>query len=270
MAVDEKALRPDSDAERPLIGVTAGSCEVRRPGVGTLPAHYIDRCNPRAVVQAGGDPVLLPAVAEADADAPERYAELLDGFVISGGTDIAPSAYGGVSSSEAGANHDLVRDAFEIALVRAARERGKPIFGVCRGMELINVAFGGSLTEARHPAESVAVDGFERVVLHQVELSPESLAAAVYESETVDVWCLHSQAPGEIAGELRATGRSQDGVVEVLEGDARDGFLLGVLFHPEFMLERNPAHLKPYAALVRAAAAHRPRAEGEQHVGLVA
>ena len=85
----------DSGAARPLVGITGGSCEVVRPGVGKLPAHYIDRRNPRAVVQAGGDPVILPAVGEADEDAPERYADQLDAFVISGGADIAPSAYGG-------------------------------------------------------------------------------------------------------------------------------------------------------------------------------
>ncbi len=259
----------DSGAARPVVGITGGSCEVVRPGVGQLPAHYIDRCNPRAVVQAGGDPVILPAVGEADEDAPERYADQLDAFVISGGADIAPSAYGGAIARDGEGAHDPARDAFEIALVRAARRRGKPILGVCRGMELINVAYGGSLAGARHAMDSAAMDGFDHVVAHSVELSPVSLAAAAYESELVDVWCLHSQAPSELGRELRATGHSQDGVVEVLEGDAREGFLLGVLFHPEFMLERNPVHLKPYQALVRAARERGVRAQGE-HLGLIA
>ena len=270
MAVGEKGLTGGTGAARPLVGITGGSCEVLRRGVGTLPSHYIDRCNPRAVVLAGGDPVVLPAVGEADEDAPERYAQLLDAFVISGGADIAPSAYGGPELRESEGDHDHVRDAFEIALVRAARRRGKPILGVCRGMELVNVAFGGSLAGARHAMEPAAMDGFDHVVAHAVELSPGSVAAAVYESEVVDVWCLHSQAPSEVGRDLRVTGQSHDGVIEVLEGDAREGFLLGVLFHPEFMFGRNSAHLKPYQALVGAALEHGPRAQGEHQVGLYA
>jgi putative glutamine amidotransferase len=250
-----------------LVGITAGSCEVLRGGVGRLPAHYIDRNNPRAVVQAGGDPVLLPAVAEGDEGAPERYAQLLDAFVISGGADVAPSAYGGQDPE---GDHDPVRDAFEIALVRAARVRGKPILGICRGMELLNVAFGGSLAEVRHATEPVAMDGFDHVVVHSVELAPGSVAAAVYESNTADVWCLHHQAPHTVGASLRVTGRARDGIIEVLEGDPKEGFLLGLLFHPEFMFGRNAAHLKPYEALVRAAREHLPRVPGEHEIGLFA
>ena len=163
-----------------------------------------------------------------------------------------------------------MRDAFEIALVRAARRRGKPILGICRGMELLNVAFGGSLAEVRHATQPGAMDGFEQVVVHSVELTPGSVAAAVYESDTADVWCLHHQAPLAVSASLRVTGRARDGIIEVLEGDPKEGFLLGLLFHPEFMLGRNAAHLKPYEALVRAAREQFPRVPGEHEIGLFA
>jgi putative glutamine amidotransferase len=236
--------------------------------VGKLRAHYIDRNNPKAVVQAGGDPLLLPAVAGGHEDAAERYAELLDGFVVSGGADVAPSAYGGPEPSPGEGDHDLVRDAFELALVRAARRRGKPLLGVCRGMEVLNVAFGGSLAEVCHATAPAAIDGLERVVEHRVELAPGSVAAAVYEAEAVDVWCLHHQAPDAVGESLLVSGRSADGVAEVIEGDPQEGFLLGVLFHPEFMFGRNAVHLRPYEALVRAARQHGLRAHGEHEVGL--
>lgn len=261
------ALEETGRTARPLVGITAGSSEVLRP-IGRLPAHYIDRNNPRAVAEAGGDPVLLPSVG--DEGAPERYAELLDAFVISGGADVAPSLYGGVDPPEGEGDHDHVRDAFELALVRAARRRGKPILGVCRGMEVLNVAFGGSLTEVRHAMDAVAVDGFDHVVVHRVELTPGSVAASVYEAESVEVWCLHHQAPSAVGESLLVSGRSADGVVEVVEGDPKEGFLLGVLFHPEFMLARNPVHLRPYQAVVRAAHEQGLRAPGEREIGLYA
>jgi putative glutamine amidotransferase len=265
MALDETGRAP-----RPLVGITSGAGEILRPGVGSVPAHYIDRTNPHAVVQAGGDPVLLPSVRDADEEAPERYAQLLDGFVISGGADIAPSAYGRVDPPEGVGDHDPVRDTFEIALVRAARRRGKPILGICRGMEVLNVAYGGGLAEVRHTLEPVALDGFDRVVVHTIELVPGSVAATAYGSDHVDVWCLHHQAPSVVGESLIVTGRSADGVVEVIEGDPKEGFLLGVLFHPEFMLARNPLHLRPYQALVEAARERGLRAPREHEVDLYA
>jgi gamma-glutamyl-gamma-aminobutyrate hydrolase PuuD len=80
-------------------------------------------------------------------------------------------------------------------------------------MEVLNVAFGGSLAEARHTLEATAVDGLDHVVVHTVALEPGSVAATAYEVEAVDVWCLHHQAPGAVAVSLAVTGRSADGVV---------------------------------------------------------
>ncbi len=242
--------RHDSGRVRPLVGITAGSYDLPI-AEGVLPSYCVDRCNPRAVVQAGGNPVIIPAVSEADEGAPERYADMLDAFVIAGGVDIAPSAYGGQDVAGGTELYDHVRDEFEIELVHAVRRRGKPILGVCRGMELITVALGGTLVDdVRHDVEPIPVDGFDRMVLHQVTLTPGSLAASVYEGTAVDVGCLHHQAPGTVPSALTVTGRAPDGVVEVVEGDRSSGFLLGLLFHPEYMIERNDVHLRPYRALV--------------------
>jgi putative glutamine amidotransferase len=238
---------------RPLIGVTAGSTDVAILE-GRLPAFYAGRANPRAIVRAGGDPVLLGAVAEAGADAAERYAEALDGFVLAGGVDIAPSAYGASGTGEESADH--ARDAFEIALVKAARSLGKPMLGVCRGMEIVSVAFGGSIVDGvQHAVASQRMDGFERVVRHRIALAPGSLAASVYGAGEVEVACLHHQRPAAIPEPLIASGWASDGVIEALEGDPAEGFLLGLLWHPEYTFERDPIHLRPYEALVRAASA---------------
>jgi putative glutamine amidotransferase len=244
---------PACARERPLVGITGGSYELPI-AEGTLPSYCVDRCNPRAIVQAGGDPVLLAAIDEADEGAADRYADALDAFVLAGGVDIAPSTYGQLDPYEEAADHEPVRDRFEIALVHAARARGKPILGVCRGMELITVAFGGTLIDGvRHDTETVPLDGFERMVLHTIALRPGSLAESVYESADVDVGCLHHQGVDSIPSELIPSAWAPDGVIEAVEGDRCEGFLLGLLFHPEYLISRNPIHLRPYRALIAAA-----------------
>jgi putative glutamine amidotransferase len=240
-----------ADVPRPLIGVTAGSTDVTILE-GRLPAFYAGRANPRAIVRAGGDPVILGAVPEASPDAADHYAEALDGFVLAGGVDIAPSAYGATAGPEDSADH--ARDRFELALVRAARRRRKPILGVCRGMEILAVAFGGVIVDGvQHTVAPGPMAGFERVVRHRIALAPGSLAASVYGATELEVACLHHQRPDAIPEPLTASGWAADGVIEALEGDPADGFLLGLLWHPEYIFEADPVHLRPYQALVEAA-----------------
>jgi putative glutamine amidotransferase len=254
MAIAGNGL-PREQRRRPLVGITGGRYDLPIEE-GILPSYGVDRCNPTAVVQAGGDPVLVVAVDQADESAPERYADMLDAFVFAGGVDIAPSAYGEPDPPPGEAVLDHVRDRFEVALLHAVRARGKPILGVCRGMELMTVAYGGTLVDGvEHPTEPVPLDGFERMVLHRVALAPGSLAAAVYGAEEVDVGCLHHQGAGTIPSGLTVSGWAPDGVVEAIEGDREAGFFLGLLFHPEYMISRNPVHLKPYQALIEAARA---------------
>jgi putative glutamine amidotransferase len=238
---------------RPLIGVTAGSTDVTILE-GNLPAFYAGRANPRAIIAAGGDPVILGAVAETDPGAAERYADALDGFVFAGGVDIAPSLYGGSGSAEDEEVADHARDGFELALVKSARKQGKPILGVCRGMQLINVAFGGTIVDGvEHHVEPAPMDGFGSVVRHRIKLEPTSLAADVYDEDEVEVACLHHQQTGEMPEGLSASGWASDGVVEAIEGPSGDPFLLGLLWHPEYTFDRDPVHLRPYEALIRAA-----------------
>jgi putative glutamine amidotransferase len=252
MAIARNGRPPGEGRRRPLVGITGGSYDLPIEE-GTLPSYGVDRCNPRAVVQAGGDPVLVVAIDEADESAPERYADMLDAFVFAGGVDIAPSSYGRPDPPPGTALHEPVRDRFEIALLHAVRACGKPILGVCRGMELMNVAYGGTLVDGIvHPTEPVPMDGFERMVLHRVTLASGSLAEAVYGSTEVAVGCLHHQGAGSIPSELTASGWAPDGVVEAIEGDRAGGFMLGLLFHPEYMISRNAIHLRPYEALIEA------------------
>jgi putative glutamine amidotransferase len=252
------------NGRRPLIGVTAGSTDVTILE-GSLPAFYAGRANPRAIIAAGGDPVILGAVAETDPGAPERYADALDGFVFAGGVDIAPSLYGGSGSAEEEEVADHARDRFEVALIEAARQQGKPILGVCRGMQLINVAFGGTIVDGvEHHVEPAPMDGFDRVVRHRIDLEPASLAADVYGTAEVEVACLHHQRTGEMPAGLSASGWASDGVVEAIEGAPEEPFLLGLLWHPEYTFDQDPTHLRPYQALIRAARGEQSTAGAEK------
>jgi gamma-glutamyl-gamma-aminobutyrate hydrolase PuuD len=236
--------------QRPLVGVTAGSTDVTILE-GRLPAFYCGRPNARAIVRAGGDPVILGSLPEFDDDAAERYAELLDAVVLAGGVDISPSLYGG--DTEEPDTVDNARDRFELDLIEAMRERGKPILGICRGMQMLTVAFGGSIVDGVH--HSVApgpMAGFHSVVHHRVTLARGSLAATVYRADEIEVACLHHQGPGRVPDGLAVSARTTDGAVEAVEGDREQGFLLGVLWHPEYTFERDELHLRPYQALLAA------------------
>lgn len=226
---------------RPRIGVTTylerASYGVWDQESAVLPRSYVD-----VVVSAGGAPVLLPPVGDA-------YAALIDGIdglVLSGGADIDPSHYGRQPHEKTATRPD--RDVFELALLREALRAGVPVFGVCRGFELLNVAYGGTLTQ--HLPDAV---GHER---HQpapaqygtsrITLAPGSRVAELLGAET-KVRCYHHQAIDGLADGLTATGWADDGTIEAVE-DAGAGFVIGVQWHPEEVSD----DLRLFQALVSA------------------
>jgi putative glutamine amidotransferase len=237
--------------ERPVIGLTGGSTLVPIPE-GALAAHYVGTAYARAIVAAGGLPLVLPAVEDAPDELAAAYLDRVDGLVLSGGIDIAPSLYGGTWEPEQ--RPDPARDRFEQALVRLAVERRVPVLGVCRGMQMINVALGGTLHEhVEHAEVRASVSGtFEGVRMHTIPLTEGSLVREVLCRERLGVLCLHHQAPDRVPAQLRIGARADDGIVEAVEGT--DGaFLLGVLWHPEHMVDDAPLQGRLYAALVEAA-----------------
>jgi gamma-glutamyl-gamma-aminobutyrate hydrolase PuuD len=238
---------------RPLIGVSCGSAAVPIPE-GSLDSHYVGRAYTRAVVAAGGLPVVLPAVDGDEERAAGELVARLDGLVLAGGTDIMPATYGRDFPMVQKA--DPARDRFEVALVRAADAAGLPVLGVCRGMELLNVARGGTLHEhVVHEVEATTHGTLQGVNVHELDLEPGSLAAEAYGRTSVTVLCMHHQAPDAIGEDLEVCARSRDGMVEGLQ-DRRDGrFALGLLWHPEHHISDEPLQLRPYEAVVRAAAA---------------
>ena len=193
------------------------------------PASYV-----RAVQRAGGRPLLLPPDPE-DTEDPARVLELVDALIVTGGAgDVDPALYGQEAHPETGPVQEE-RDAYELALVRKALERRMPILGICRGMQILNVAYGGTIEqhlpdvlgheEHRHTPGTFAD--------HEVRLDPNSLAARAAGSERTPVKSHHHQGIKDVGSGLVITGWAvEDDAVEALE-DPSCPFVLGVLWHPE-------------------------------------
>jgi putative glutamine amidotransferase len=183
----------------------------------------------------------------------------IDGLLLTGGEDLAPARYGEAPHPSV-VDVDPARDEFEIALVGEARRRNLPILGICRGIQVLNVALGGTLiqdipgqyaSEIEHAQQRAGIRKEEPG--HTVRVTPGSLLARTYGAETIEVNSFHHQALRDIAPDLEINGVSPDEIVESVARPA-SGWMLGVQWHPEMMFRAHPEHLKPFAALVGEAA----------------
>jgi putative glutamine amidotransferase len=239
----------------PLIGITTGRRDVQSSAGVTL-HHVINAGYVDAVVRTGGVAVLLPPGQPGSVG---TLVARLDGLVLSGGGDIDPAAYGG-STNAALYEVDPTRDEFEFALAREAAEQRIPTLAICRGMQVCNVALGGSLIEdipsqvPDHLQHSrIGEHVYER---HQeISLEPGCMVAEAIGTATLLVNSIHHQAVRTLAPSLRVVGRSDDGVVEALQADDDSWPLWAVQWHPEYLSQRDDEGLLLFRALTAAAAA---------------
>jgi putative glutamine amidotransferase len=221
-----------------------------------LPVEYV-----HAVRRAGALPWLIPP---GEPRLPELLGHL-DGLVLSGGGDVDPELYGGVSDHPALYGIHRERDATELALARAALELALPTLGICRGCQLINVAFGGSLIE--HLPDEVGPDkvgpelahrgtGPGTSSLHEVELVRGSRLLTIIGREHPSASSSHHQAIRRLAPGLEVVARAPDGTIEAVE--RRDHpFYLAVQWHPEETAARDPGQQRLFDALAAAAREYR-------------
>ncbi|GAA3436519.1 gamma-glutamyl-gamma-aminobutyrate hydrolase family protein [Kutzneria kofuensis] len=221
---------------RPVIGITT-YIERARYGPWDLDAVVLPRTYVDTVAAAGGNPVLLPPLGSGDVS-------FLDGLVIAGGADVDPARYGESAHPETlGVRPD--RDETDFALVESALAAGLPLIGVCRGMQVLNVVLGGTLTQHVPDVTGTAA---HRPVIGQfgrteVEMVPGSAVADIL-GGAASVSCSHHQAVDRLGDGLTVTARSADGVVEAVELAGAD-FALGVQWHPE-----QDAEVRLFKALV--------------------
>ena len=182
-----------------------------------------------SVAAAGG----LPVELNRDADVPDLISRL-DALVLTGGADIDPDRYGATPSPDLGST-EPDRDGWELALFAAARAARVPVLGICRGLQLVNVACGGTLVQHVGLDDGVGHPHFDDdrwMRVHKVSIEPGSRAAAIYGSE-VAVNSLHHQIVDRIGDGLTATAWADDGAVETLELPGHD--VLAVQWHPEML-----------------------------------
>ena len=215
----------------PVIGICAVK-ERARWAFWDQTAHLVADTYVSAVQDTGALAVLLPV----DSRDPEKLLERIDGLMVIGGADLDPAVYG-QKRSEATENTYRDRDEFELALTRGALERGLPFLGICRGMQLLNVALGGTINQ-----NLVAADGtnpHRRIVgtfvgtEHDIDLHPGSLAARATGEEIHEARCHHHQAIDRLGNGLVVTASARDGVPEAIELEGDDNWVLGVQWHPE-------------------------------------
>jgi len=229
---------------RPLIGVTTSEMRAsamattRRHGEPPHPEMALGMTYMRTLDAAGAIPVVLPPIGDAEA-----YLDRLDGVCLSGGPDLDPAAYGAQERhAELGPTEPSL-DAFELALLDGALERGMPILAICRGAQALNVACGGTLYQhvPGHRQTEAATQATQ-----EVELVPRSRLARIMGSRTISVNSFHHQAIDRVGRGLRVVARGADGTIEGVEGP---GFVVGVQWHAETL----PQQLRLFEALVAAA-----------------
>lgn len=200
-----------------------------------------------AIVKAGGIPIVAPSIP--DEESVLRMFEVADGVMFTGGEDVHPRHFGenieadNVEVSER-------RDGFELKLAELALKSNKSILGICRGMQLLNVAAGGTLyqdlkTNIDHTIPNMP----KEKLLHEVKISPNTRLHEIYKKENKEVNSFHHQAVKNLADAYISTAAAADGIVEAYEMKG-DRFVVGVQWHPEMLHEKYPEELELFKAFI--------------------
>lgn len=226
-------------ADAPRIAFSLDNSLLGRIGV-------TDATYQRVMAAAGGRLITLRPDAAGDPVNPQAVEALLDkekidGVLLTGGGDVDPNLYGGDPNTTMLVHR--LRDDFEIALIRAARRRGLPMLGICRGCQILNVALGGTVRNLRKEPEIKR----QHLILkgHPVDLAPDSKLAEIFGvTHLKKVISLHGNAVGEPAPEVRIAAAGPGNVIEAIEADSaeNEGWIVGIQWHPELTLDKKVQH----------------------------
>ncbi|NEB03676.1 gamma-glutamyl-gamma-aminobutyrate hydrolase family protein [Streptomyces sp. SID13726] len=227
---------------RPLIAVPA------RFAATTSALRYAAEVNARALIEAvwraGGEPA---GIHPADTGVADRLARF-DGVLLPGGGGLAPQRYGAADTHDTVYDVDDLQDTFDLRVARHALDSGIPLLAVCRGLQVVNVALGGTLEQ-----DMGGPDRQHRHVVHRVTVSPGTRLEAATGTDKTDASCYHHQRVDRLGTGLTVTAVAEDGTVEGLELADGRGWFTAVQWHPEDTAHQDPAQQGLFDALVRAA-----------------
>ncbi len=244
---------------RPVIGIPTQNLQSIDRIPEDLPASWV--MNQRyflACTSVGAVPWMVPLLDE-DPETLRAIYERLDGIFLAGGVDMDPASYGEERHELCGRT-DLPRDAVELQFARWAMEDGKPVLGVCRGMQVINVAAGGTLLQDCGEQFEGAIKhdyfpgaGWARDYLaHEIRVAPDTRLRRLFGAETVMVNSMHHQGIRRLGDGLVASAVSPDGLLEALEGSG-DAFLVGVQWHPEMLIDTDEGTRRLFEEFIESA-----------------
>ena len=233
---------------KPIIGVFPS---IKNDGTFWLYESYTD-----AIIAAGGTPLVIPPITETDADTLYALMDKCDGFMFTGGGDIDPSLYGMKKWDTCGESI-AKRDDFELLAFKYAYASGKPILGICRGCQLINIALGGTLIQDIPTADPNAIRHTSESVLnptyHEIDIPENSPLLEMSGAPRVKINSFHHQCADKLGEGLKILATScEDGVIEGVYLDG-ERYLVGVQWHPERRYKESDVDLNVFKSLVEAA-----------------
>lgn len=231
---------------RPLIGITASHRN-------DFNAYYSPKNYSNAIIEAGGIPVILPITSKEEII--EQNLARIDGILLAGGGDPDPQLFDEEPHPDLG-TIDPYRDSFEIALTKKALEKGKPILGICRGCQILNVAAGGTMIQALEGQKEGIIkhrqDAPFHYPTHTVKIVEDTFLYQIFGTTKLRVNSSHHQAIKDVSTEFIVGARSKEGVIEAIE-KKEEKFALGVQWHPEAMFEKHKVFLKIFKEFVKKA-----------------